>query len=87
MVDLSNRAQVLTLLAECKQHLDKFTPTELEMYSHLKKKYATSTDGSFDDKTCLEIMLRNIGIRQSFNMDKSEATRVIDLKSSSDLDD
>ena len=49
------------------------------MLSQLKSKYSAADEGSFDDKTCLEVMLRNIGIRKSFNMNKNEATRIIDV--------
>ena len=80
MVELANRAQVLKLLTEFDEFKDKLTANELEMYSHIKEKYATSNDGSFDDKVCLEVMLRNIAIRADYNMDKNEATRVIDFE-------
>ena len=80
MVELANRAQVLELLAEFDDIKDKLTANELEMYSHIKDKYATSTDGSFDDKVCLEVMLRNIAVRADYGMDKNEATRVVDFE-------
>lgn len=79
MVDLANRAQVLELLEACEQQKDQLTANEFEMYSQLKSKYREADDGSFDDKICLEVMLRNIGIRKSVNMNKNEATRVIDV--------
>lgn len=80
MVDLANRAQVLELLEACEQHKDQLTANEFEMFSQLKSKYSAIDEGSFDDKICLEVMLRNIGIRQSVNMNKNEATRVIDVE-------
>lgn len=81
MQDLANRAQVLELLKTCEQQKDQLTVNELEMFSQIQAKYQTADAGSFDDKTCLEVMLRNIGIRNSVNMSKDEATRVIDFKS------
>jgi len=84
MVDLANRAQVLELLEACEQQKDQLTANEFEMFSQLKSKYNSadedSLDESFDDKICLEVMLRNIGIRKSFKMDKNEAIRVIDVE-------
>ena len=82
MVDLANRAQVLELLAECENQKDQLTANEFEMFSQLKSKYNEADEGSFDDKICLEVMLRNIGIRKSVNMNKDEATRVIDVERS-----
>ena len=79
MLDLANRAQVLELLDECEQQKDQLTANEFEVLSQLKSKYSAADEGSFDDKTCLEVMLRNIGIRKSFNMNKNEATRIIDV--------
>jgi hypothetical protein len=79
MLDLVNRAQVLELLEECELQKNNLTANEFEMFSHLKLKYKEADDGSFDDKICLEVMLRNIGIRKSVSMNKNEATRIIDV--------
>ena len=80
MIDLANRAQVLELLDECEQQKDQLTANEFEMFSQFKSKYSGVDKGSFDDKVCLEVMLRNIGIRKSMNMNKNEATRIIDVE-------
>ena len=80
MVDLANRAQVLELLESCEMQKDQLTANEFEMFSQIKSKYTSIDEGSFDDKICLEVMLRNIGIRKSVNMDKNEATRVIEVE-------
>jgi len=80
MQDLANRAQVLELLEACELQKDQLTANEFEMFSQLKSKYKSADEGSFDDKICLEVMLRNIGIRKSINMNKNEATRVIDVE-------
>jgi len=79
-MDLANRAQVLELLESCELQKDQLTSNEFEMFSQLKSKYKSSDEGSFDDKICLEVMLRNVGIRRSVNMDKNEATRIIDVE-------
>ncbi|MGK0270332.1 MAG: hypothetical protein ACI88H_000975 [Cocleimonas sp.] len=80
MLDLANRAQVLELLEECELQKNDLTANEFEMFSQLKSKYNAADEGSFDDKICLEVMLRNIGIRKSMNMNKKEATRIIEVK-------
>jgi len=83
MVHLANHAEVLKLLAEVEALAADLTPNELEMLSHLKSKYAAPDYGDFDDKICLEVMLRNVAIRKGYTMDpKSDAARVIDVTSS-----
>jgi len=79
MVKLTNHRQVLALISELKQVADRLTSNELEMFAHLKDKYRSVDAGDFDDKICLEVMLRNVSIRAGYGMDKSEATRVIDF--------
>jgi len=81
-MDLAERSQVLQLLIEFDDVKEKLTANELEMYVQIKAKYETSDEGSFDDKVCLEVMLRNIKIREGYGMDKNEATRVINLEES-----
>lgn len=80
MVNLANRAEVLSLLDELAGAEDQLTPNEREMVSQIKTKYETPDAESFDDKICLEVILRNIGIRNGFGMKPNEAaTRTIDL--------
>ena len=80
MVNLANHAEVLKLLAEAEALAADLTPNEQEMLSHLKSKYAVADHGDFDDKICLEVMLRNVAIRKGYAMDpKSDAARVIDV--------
>ena len=79
MLDLANRAQVLELLEACERQKGQLTANEFEMFKQLKSKYSEADESSFDDKICLEVMLRNIGIRKGVNMNKNEATRIIDV--------
>ena len=80
MVNLAYHAQVLKLLAEVEAVAADLTPNELEMLSHLRSKYAAADHGDFDDKICLEVMLRNVAIRRGYTMDpKSDAARVIEV--------
>ena len=53
------------------------------MYSHIKDKYEKESEGSFDDKICLEVMLRNISIRKDLALDKNDITRVIEVEKKS----
>ena len=76
------------MLSEFEEITDQLTSNEFEMFSQIKEKYLSSDEGSFDDKVCLEVMLRNISIRKGYGMDKDKATRVINLENSkSSLDD
>ncbi len=80
MVNLAYHAEVLKLLAEVEAKAADLTPNEQEMLSHLKSKYSTPDHGDFDDKICLEVMLRNVAIRRGYTMDpKSDAARVIEV--------
>ena len=83
MPDLLDREQVLQLLSDCVAVKDQFTANEYEMYSHIKDKYEKESEESFDDKICLEVMLRNISIRKDLALDKNDVTRVIDVKKKS----
>ena len=80
MVNLAYHAEVLKLLAEVEGIAADLTPNEQEMLSHLKSKYAVPEHGDFDDKICLEVMLRNVAIRKGYTMDpKNDAARVIEI--------
>ena len=70
------------MLSEFEEITDQLTANEFEMFSQIKEKYVSSDVGSFDDKECLEVMLRNISIRKGYGMDKDNATRVINLENS-----
>ncbi len=80
MVNLAYHAEVLKLLAEVEAMAADLTPNEVEMLSHLRSKYAVPDHGDFDDKICLEVMLRNVAIRRGYKMDpKSDAARMIEV--------
>ena len=72
--------QLLQLLSDCEAVKGKFTANEFEMYSHIKEKYEKESEGAFDDKICLEVMLRNISIRKDLAIDKEDITRIIDVE-------
>ncbi|MGH1418695.1 MAG: hypothetical protein ACRBCJ_07540 [Hyphomicrobiaceae bacterium] len=80
MVQLANRVEVLELLEHLAEFESELTPNELEMFASIQAKYEEPGAESFDDKTCLEVMIRNVGIRRSAGMKPSEAAvRKIDL--------
>ncbi len=80
MFDMTQFTEVKRLLEELAPLQDKLTPNELEMVRALKAKYDEPGHTSFDDKTCLEVILRNIKIRQGYGLEPGEtAGRVIDL--------
>ena len=80
MVDLTNRAEVLQLLSELELVKNKLTSNELEMFKQIQAVYKEADMGAFDDKICLEVMLRNVAIREGYRMDKKDAVRVIELE-------
>ncbi len=80
MFSLADFAEVKRLLEEVAAVEDRLTPNELELYRSLKAKYDDPGAGSFDDKTCLEVILRNIEIRKGFRLAPGDtAGRVIDM--------
>ncbi len=80
MVNLANHAEVVKLLAEAEALAADLTPNEQEMLSYLKSKYAVPDHGDFDDKICLEVMLRNVAIRKGYAIDpKGDTNRVIEV--------
>ena len=78
-MNLVEHTEIRALIDQLTDMADDLTANEREMFTHLKTKYATPTEGAFDDKICLEVMIRNVGIRTELNMKPSEATRVIEL--------
>ncbi|MFQ5955550.1 MAG: hypothetical protein ACE5JZ_10840 [Kiloniellales bacterium] len=60
---------------------DRLAPHERELYRDLKAKYAEPVQTAADDRTCLEVMLRNVEIRKSYGLDSGRASnRVIEVK-------
>lgn len=80
MFSLTDFAEVKRLLEEVATVEGGLTPNELELYRSLKAKYDDPSAGSFDDKTCLEVILRNIEIRKGYRLAPGDTTgRVIDM--------
>lgn len=77
MPELEEREQVLQLLSECAAVKGQFTANEYEMYSQIKDKYEKELEGSFDDKICLEVMLRNIQVRKDLAKEQRTVSNVV----------
>ena len=80
MPNLSELAQVMGLLDQLAAVEEELTPNERELFHSLKAKYAAPGPGSFEDKTCLEVMLRNVEVRRGYGLAPQDTVgRVIDL--------
>jgi hypothetical protein len=80
MPNLRELAEVTRLLEELAAVEDALTPNERELYRSLAAKYAAPGPVGFEDRTCLEVMLRNIEIRRAHGLDPQDTLgRVVDL--------
>ena len=79
MVNLAHYAAIKTLLDEVAGIAEELSPNERELFHTFEARYQELVTGNFEDKTCLEVMLRNVEVRRSYGMKASEATRQIDL--------
>ena len=80
MVNLTDLAEIQRLLDELAPLEGELTANELELCRSLRAKYQEPVTGQFDDKICLELLLRNVGIRRGHGLAPQEATaRRIDL--------
>ncbi len=80
MVKLIDLAEIQRLLDELAPLEGELTANELELCRTLRAKYQEPVTGQFDDKICLELLLRNVGIRRAHGLAPQDATaRRIDL--------
>ena len=79
MVNLAHYAEIKTLLDKVAGLAEDLSPNEQELFHTLAARYEELVTGTFDDKTCLEVMLRNVEIRKGYGLKASAATRRIDL--------
>ncbi len=80
MVNLAHYAEIKTLLDEVAVLADQLSPNERELFHTLAARYEEPVTGTFDDKTCLEVMLRNVELRKGYGLKASDATRRVDLE-------
>jgi len=79
MVNLAHYAEIKALLDEVAARADALSPNERELYHTLAARYEEPVTGSFEDKTCLEVMLRNMELRKGYGLKASDATRRVEL--------
>ena len=80
MPKLSELAEVMGLLDRLAAVEEELTPNERELFHSLKAKYGAPGTGSFDDKVCLEVMLRNVEVRRGYGLEPQDTVgRIIDL--------
>lgn len=88
MPSLIDIVQVTRLLDQLATVEEKLTPNERDLFHTLKAKYREPGATSFDDTTCLEVMLRNVEIRRGYGLDpKNTVGRVIDLPRTGNAED
>ena len=79
MVNLAHYAEIKTLLDQVAALADELSANERELFHTLAARYDEPVTGSFEDKTCLEVMLRNVGLRKGYGLKAQEATRRVEL--------
>ena len=80
MFDMVRFAEMTRLIEAVGAVEGRLAPNELEMYRTLRARYAEAGAVDDHDATCLEVILRNIGIREAHGFDpRSDPMRVIDL--------
>ncbi len=68
MFDMAQFVEVTRLLEKLAPREAELSPNEREMYRSLKAKYADPGPTGFDDKVCLEVMLRTIEVRRHYGL-------------------
>jgi hypothetical protein len=79
MVNLAHYAEIKAVLDEVAARADELSPNERELFHTLAARYEEPVTGSFEDKTCLEVMLRNMELRKGYGLKASDATRRVEL--------
>jgi hypothetical protein len=81
-VNLARLARMQALLGELAPLEAKLLPNEREVVRHVATKVADPGQTAFDDTHVLEVVLRNVRVREGFAMDATRTPpRVIDVKS------
>jgi hypothetical protein len=80
MFDMTAYVEVSHLLEQVAEIEERLSPNERELFRSLKAKYAEPGQTDADDTTCLEVMLRNVRIRQAHGLQTGQsATRAIEM--------
>ena len=81
MFDMARHLRVRELLDEIVTVEDKLASNEREMVAHLREKYADPGHSDGDDTTVLEVILRNVKIREGYDIDaRSHTPRAITME-------
>jgi len=79
MVNLAHYAEIKALLDDVAASAEELSPNERELFHTLTARYEEPVAGSFEDKTCLEVILRNVALRKGYGMKPADATRRVEL--------
>jgi hypothetical protein len=79
VVNLAHYAEIKAVLDAVAARADELSPNERELFHTLAARYEEPVAGSFEDKTCLEVMLRNVELRKGYGIKASDATRRVEL--------
>ncbi len=81
MVALTGLAELQRLLRAVGAVEDRLAPHERELYRELEAKHAEPVRIDADDLTCLEVILRNVEIRERYGLESGRSQdRVIEVK-------
>jgi uncharacterized protein (UPF0335 family) len=61
-------SEIRDLIHRISSQEDKLGENEQEIFQELSQKYAGPCEVGYDDKILLEVILRNIAVRQEMNM-------------------
>jgi hypothetical protein len=79
-LDLARLARIQALLEELRPFDDKLLPNEREMVRHLRGRVDDPGHTQFDDVQVLEVIVRNVRVRQGFDFDPArDPPRVIEV--------
>ena len=80
MFNMTDYTQVSGLLEQVAEIEERLSPNERELYRSLKAKYAEPGHTAADDKTSMEVMLRNVRIREAHGLQTGQsAPRVVEV--------
>lgn len=81
MVALAGLAELQRLLRAVAAVEDRLAPHERALYRDLEAKHAEPVRIDADDLTCLQVILRNVEIRERYGLDSGRSQdRVIEVK-------
>ena len=81
MVALTGLAELQRLLRAVAAVEDRLAPHERKLYRELEAKHAEPVRIDADDLTCLQVILRNVEIRERYGLDSGRSQdRVIEVE-------